>query len=134
MMLAPLLARTKAMKFCTNIHLLPSRHPLEMAEEINTLNEMANNRFILGAGIGYKPDEFENTGWNFRTRAKRFEECIEVLRLAMTGEQFSYGGEHFQIDDVLVHPPALRGELPPIWIGAVSDPRCGVPAGWATAG
>jgi alkanesulfonate monooxygenase SsuD/methylene tetrahydromethanopterin reductase-like flavin-dependent oxidoreductase (luciferase family) len=122
MMLAPLMARTKTMKFCTNIHLLPARHPLEMAEEINTLNEMANNRFILGAGIGYKPDEFENTGWNFRTRAKRFEECIEVLRLAMTGERFSYGGNHFQIDDVLVHPPALRGAIPPIWIGAVSDP------------
>jgi alkanesulfonate monooxygenase SsuD/methylene tetrahydromethanopterin reductase-like flavin-dependent oxidoreductase (luciferase family) len=122
MMLAPLMARTRTMQFCTNIHLLPARHPLEMAEEINTLNEMANNRFILGAGIGYKPDEFENVGWPFKARAKRFEECIEVMRLAMTGERFSYQGSHFQIDDVLVHPPALRGAIPPIWIGAVSDP------------
>ena len=30
-MLAPLMARTRSMKFCTNIHLLPARHPLEMA-------------------------------------------------------------------------------------------------------
>jgi alkanesulfonate monooxygenase SsuD/methylene tetrahydromethanopterin reductase-like flavin-dependent oxidoreductase (luciferase family) len=122
LMLAPLMARTSRMKFCTNIHLLPSRHPLEMAEEINTLNEMSNNRFILGGGIGYKPDEFENCGWNFKTRAKRFEECIEVLRLAMTGERFSYHGDHFRIDDVMVVPSALRGEVPPIWIGAVSEP------------
>jgi len=122
MMLAPLLARTRTMKFCTNIHLLPARHPLEMAEEINTLNEMANNRFVLGAGIGYKADEFENVGWNFKTRAKRFEECLQILRLAMTGQPFSFHGDHFHIDDVMVHPPALRGEIPPIWIGAVSDP------------
>jgi len=121
-MLAPLMARTRNMKFCTNIMLVPSRHPLELAEEINTINEMGNNRFILGGGIGYKPDEFENCGWNFKTRAKRFEECIEVLRLAMTGQRFSYHGSHFDIDEVMVQPAALRGEIPPIWVGAVSDP------------
>jgi alkanesulfonate monooxygenase SsuD/methylene tetrahydromethanopterin reductase-like flavin-dependent oxidoreductase (luciferase family) len=121
-MLAPLMARTSRIKFCTNIMLVPSRHPLELAEEINTLNEMANNRFILGGGIGYKPDEFENCGWSFKTRARRFEECIEVLRLAMTGERFSYKGNHFDIDDVMIQPGALRGEIPPIWVGAVSDP------------
>jgi alkanesulfonate monooxygenase SsuD/methylene tetrahydromethanopterin reductase-like flavin-dependent oxidoreductase (luciferase family) len=48
---------------------------------------LSNNRFILGAGIGYKPDEFENTGWNFKTRAKRSEECLEILRLALTGKE-----------------------------------------------
>jgi alkanesulfonate monooxygenase SsuD/methylene tetrahydromethanopterin reductase-like flavin-dependent oxidoreductase (luciferase family) len=122
LMLAPLMARTRDMKFCTNIHLLPARHPLEMAEEINTINEMANNRFILGAGIGYKPDEFENVGWNFKTRAKRFEECLEILPIAMKGEPFSYSGNHFNIDNVLISPPPLRGEIPPIWVGAVSEP------------
>ena len=121
-MLAPLMARTKTMQFCTNIMLVPSRHPLELAEEINTLNEMASNRFILGGGIGYKPDEFENCGWNFKTRARRFEECLEVLRLAMSGERFSYKGNHFDIDNVMIQPAALRGEVPPLWIGAVSEP------------
>jgi len=121
-MLAALAARTKTMQFCTNIFLLPARHPLEMAEEINTINEMSNNRFILGAGIGYKPDEFENCGWNFKTRARRFEECLEILPLAMKGEPFSYQGNYFTIDDVMITPPPLRGEVPPIWIGAVSEP------------
>jgi alkanesulfonate monooxygenase SsuD/methylene tetrahydromethanopterin reductase-like flavin-dependent oxidoreductase (luciferase family) len=120
--LAPLMARTRNLKFCTNIMLLPARHPLEVAEEINTLNEMSNNRFILGAGIGYKPDEFENVGWNFKTRAKRFEECLEVLRLAMIGKEFSYDGTHFKVNKVTVVPPPLRGVTAPIWIGAVSEP------------
>jgi alkanesulfonate monooxygenase SsuD/methylene tetrahydromethanopterin reductase-like flavin-dependent oxidoreductase (luciferase family) len=121
-MLSALMARTSRMKFCTNIFLAPARHPLELAEEINTINEMANNRFILGAGIGYKPDEFENCGWDFRTRAKRFEEILEILPLAMTGERFSYHGKHFSIDDVMITPGPLAGYVPPIWIGAVSEP------------
>ena len=72
-MLAPLMARTRTMEFATNIMLVPAHHPLELAEQINTLQEMSGNRFILGAGIGYKPDEFENVGWGFKTRAKRME-------------------------------------------------------------
>jgi alkanesulfonate monooxygenase SsuD/methylene tetrahydromethanopterin reductase-like flavin-dependent oxidoreductase (luciferase family) len=120
--LAPLLARTRTMKFCTNIMLLPSRHPLEIAEEVNSLNEIGNNRFILGGGIGYKPDEFENCGWDFKSRAKRFEEILEILPVAMSGQTFSYSGKHFQIDNVQVQPPPLRGHVPPIWVGALSEP------------
>lgn len=121
-MLAALLARTKTMEMCTNIMLLPAHHPIEIAEEVNTINEFANNRLILGAGIGYKPEEFELVGWNFKTRAKRFEECLEILRLAMSGKEFSYHGQHFNIDSCLVVPPPLRDVVPPVWIGAVSEP------------
>jgi len=121
-MLAPLMARTTTMKFATNIMLLPAHHPLEVAEQINTLQEMSGNRFVLGAGIGYKPDEFENVGWNFKTRARRFEECLEVLRLALTGEPFSYEGKFFNYEKVMVTPPPLPGTHTPLWIGAVSEP------------
>ena len=78
------------MKMSTNIMLLPAHHPVEIAEQINTINEMSNNRFILGAGIGYKPDEFEHVGWGFKNRASRFEECLQIVRLALTGKEFSY--------------------------------------------
>lgn len=120
--LAPLMAHTSRMEFATNIMLVPSRHPLELAEEINTLQEISNNRFVLGAGIGYKPDEFENCGWGFKNRASRMEECIAVLRLALEGKPFSFEGKHFQIDDVVVTPGPMGGKTTPIWIGAVSEP------------
>jgi len=121
-MLSALLARTRTMKMSTNIMLLPAHHPVEIAEQVNTINEMSNNRFILGAGIGYKPDEFEHVGWGFRNRASRFEECLQILRLALTGKQFSFDGKHFQIDKCVVVPPPLHGYTPPLWIGAVSEP------------
>ena len=120
--LAAMLARSRRITMCTNIMLLPSRHPLDVAEEINTLNELSNNRFILGAGIGYKPDEFENTGWSFKTRAKRFEECLEILRLALTGKEFTYEGTHFRVPPCTVVPPPRDNKVTPLWIGAVSEP------------
>lgn len=121
-MLAPLMARTRTMEFATNIMLVPAHHPLELAEQINTLQEMSNNRFVLGAGIGYKPNEFENVGWDFKNRARRMEECIAILRLALRGEEFSFEGRYFQLENVTVTPPPLPGRETRIWIGAVSEP------------
>jgi alkanesulfonate monooxygenase SsuD/methylene tetrahydromethanopterin reductase-like flavin-dependent oxidoreductase (luciferase family) len=51
------------------------------------------------------------------------EEILEILPLAMKGEPFSSHGKPFEIDDVMITPPPLRGEVPPIQIGAVSDPQ-----------
>ncbi len=121
-MLAAMLARTSRIEMCTNIMLLPARHPLDVAEEVNTLNELSNNRFILGSGIGYKPEEFELTGWNFKSRASRMEECLQVLRLALTGEEFSFQGKHFQIPSCKIVPGPLHGKPSPLWVGAVSEP------------
>lgn len=121
-MLAPLMARTSRMEFATNIMLVPAHHPVELAEEINTLQEISNNRFILGAGIGYKPDEFENVGWNFKSRASRLEECIAILRMALAGGEFSFEGKHFQLENVTVTPPPMPSAKTRIWIGAVSEP------------
>jgi alkanesulfonate monooxygenase SsuD/methylene tetrahydromethanopterin reductase-like flavin-dependent oxidoreductase (luciferase family) len=121
-MLAALLARTRRIRMCTNIMLLPAHHPVEIAEEVNTLNEMSNNRFVLGAGIGYKREEFETVGWDFKSRAKRLEECLEILRLALAGGEFSYAGTHFNIPPCTVMPPPMPGAATPLWIGAVSEP------------
>ncbi|WP_317929487.1 LLM class flavin-dependent oxidoreductase [Halioxenophilus sp. WMMB6] len=121
-MLAGLAARTSRIKFCTNIMILPAYHPIEVAEQILTLNEMSNNRFILGAGIGYKPEEFEQVGWKFKTRARRMEECLQVLQKALTGNRFSYHSDHFDIENCALAPSPLNNFVPPIWIGAVSEP------------
>jgi alkanesulfonate monooxygenase SsuD/methylene tetrahydromethanopterin reductase-like flavin-dependent oxidoreductase (luciferase family) len=83
---------------------------------------LSNNRFILGSGIGYKPEEFELTGWNFKSRASRMEECLQVLRLALTGEEFSFQGKHFQIPSCKIVPGPLNGRTSPLWVGAVSEP------------
>jgi probable F420-dependent oxidoreductase len=119
-MIAALLARTSTLNFCTNIMLLAAHHPLDVAEQASTLNELSRGRFVLGAGLGYVPHEFEHVGLGFKNRVSRFEESVEVLRLALTGEAFSFHGRHFRIDECTLQPPPLTPM--PIWIGAVSEP------------
>jgi alkanesulfonate monooxygenase SsuD/methylene tetrahydromethanopterin reductase-like flavin-dependent oxidoreductase (luciferase family) len=121
-MVSGILARTTHLRMCTNIMLLPAHHPVEIAEEINTLNELSNKRFVLGAGIGYKADEFHNVGWDFKTRARRFEECLAILRLALSGEEFTYSGSFFKLGPLKVVPTPMPGPPMPLWIGAVSEP------------
>jgi alkanesulfonate monooxygenase SsuD/methylene tetrahydromethanopterin reductase-like flavin-dependent oxidoreductase (luciferase family) len=91
-MIAAILARTTRLKICTNILLLPAHHPVEIAEHVSTLCELSGNRFVLGSGFGYKADEFENVGWDLKSRARRFEECLAIARLALSGEEYS--GHH----------------------------------------
>jgi len=121
-MAAALLARTSRLKVCTNIMLLPARHPVEVLEEVNTLNELSAGRFILGSGIGYKPDEFETTGWGFRNRASRMEECLEILRMGLAGQPINWHGKHFTLDNLTIEPRPLAGPPMPLWVGAVSEP------------
>jgi alkanesulfonate monooxygenase SsuD/methylene tetrahydromethanopterin reductase-like flavin-dependent oxidoreductase (luciferase family) len=121
-MAAALLARTTRLNVCTNIMLLPSRHPVEVLEEVNTLNELSGGRFVLGSGIGYKPDEFETTGWEFKTRARRFEECLQILRLGLAGQPITFHGDFFDIGNLTVVPKAPPGPPMPLWVGAVSEP------------
>jgi len=48
----------------------------------------------------------------------RFEEALEILEKAWTGERFTYKGKHFDIDDVRVLPRPIQRPAPPLWLGA----------------
>lgn len=120
-MLAALLARTSRIRLCTCITLVPTYHPLDLAEQVNTLQELSNNRFIFGAGLGYREYEFAAVEIDYKRRASRFDECLDVLNKALTGDEFSYSGQHFRIPPVRVTPAPLPGKATPIWTGANSD-------------
>ena len=70
-------------------------HPLKMASALLTLNEVSQGRaqIVVGAGggtvsaMGLKPQRV--------VRAVR--ECIEILRLAASGEPVRYAGELFKV-------------------------------------
>ena len=70
-----------------------------------------------GEGLGYQDADFRAFGVEKRHRVGRFEEGIEVLRQAWTGERFSFSGRHFDIDDVCVLPLPIQRPGTPLWIG-----------------
>jgi len=96
-------ARTKKIQIGTSVLLLPLHHPLWVA---------------LGVGIGYQDADFRAMGIEKKHRVGRFEEGIEILRKAWTGENFSHKGRYFDIENVRVTPKPIQKPNPPIWIGA----------------
>ena len=89
-------AATKRIKLATGIYLLPLRPPLITARMTATLHDVARGRFLLGVGSGWLEEEFDAIGVPFAERGSRYEEAIEILRLAWSGEPFRFEGRHFR--------------------------------------
>ena len=51
----------------------------------------------IGLGQGYRPAEFDQFGWNYATRTRAFEELLDILEKAWTGEPFDYAGKIYSV-------------------------------------
>jgi probable F420-dependent oxidoreductase len=118
--LSAIAARTSELRLGTSIFLLPTHHPLEVAESVATLDRISGGRVILGAGIGYRTYEYDPFGIDYHRRGSRMAEALEILAAAWTGEPISYHGRHFDFDDVTVYPAPVQSPRPPLWVGAVA--------------
>ncbi len=102
------------------VYLLALRHPAPVARQLATLCESAPGRVVLGVGVGGEDrHEFEICGVDPRTRGRRTDECLEVLRGLLAGEPVSFHGEFIQIDEACIRPPPKPPV--PIVIGGRSD-------------
>lgn len=119
---AAVAARTKRIQIGTSVILLPLHHPLHVAEDVITLDIVSGGRVALGVGLAYQEADFRAFGIEKKHRVGRFEEAVEILEKAFSGERFSYRGKHFQIDDVRILPRPIQRPRPPLWIGAWVPP------------
>ena len=133
-MIGALATITKNLRFTNNIFVLPMRNPFLVAKAISTAAIVSDNRVIPAIGVGWSGDEFALMDSDFKTRGKRTDEILEILRLLWTGELVEYSGEYYQFDPLEMNP-ALT-EYMPIWIGGISDPAMKRAArlgdGWVT--
>ncbi len=118
--IAAMAAVTRRIRFSTNIFVLPLRNPFEMARTASTLSVMSGNRVALGTGVGWMEEEYRAVGVDFKTRGKRYDEMIDIMRLLWTGEMVEYHGEIFSFPRVQMSPrPAGRI---PFYLGGGSPP------------
>lgn len=96
------------------------RHPVVLAKELATLDQLSGGRVEVGLGAGWMRHEHERIGLGFDrtpTRIQRLEEAIDVLQGAWSGGPFSYEGEHFHIDGLEQWPVPVQRPHPPITLG-----------------
>ncbi len=120
--LARLAAEAPNLRLNAGIVLVAMHKPLDIAEQLATLDVISGGRLIFGAGLGYREVEFKAFGTTPRDRVKRFVEGIEAIRLLWTEETVDYRGSHFTLDGASCALKPLQKPHPPIWIGANADP------------
>jgi probable F420-dependent oxidoreductase len=133
-------AVTQRLRFSVAVYVLPLRNPFEVARATGTLAILSGNRFILGAGTGWMKEEFDIYGVDFKSRGKRFDEYLDVLRLLWRGGMVEYHGQHFDFPALQISPapqapvPIFLGGAAPValeraarkadgWIGAGNLPE-----------
>lgn len=77
--------------------LVPLHDPIRLAEEIAVVDVISQGRVQYTAGLGYRQEEYEQAGLDWKGRGKRMEHCLETLFAAWTGEPFEYEGRTVQV-------------------------------------
>lgn len=89
----------------TAVYLLGLRHPLPVARQVSSIAELAPGRFVFGVGVGGDdPHELEVCGVDPRTRGRRTDESLQLVRDLLSGATVTHHGEFFDIADARILP------------------------------
>src|SRR3984893_10808327 len=113
-------ARTKRIKIGTGVQVLPLCHPLRLAEEAATVDQISHGRLIFGVGRSGFPRTYEAYGVPYGESRERFAETLEILKKAWTEDPFSYSGKYYSFQNVRATPKPYQKPWPEIRIAANS--------------
>lgn len=120
--LAPIAAATERVQLMTSVYLLALRHPTPVALQCAMIDQLSNGRLILGAGIGGEdPNEWWACGVDPKTRARRTDESLAIMRSLWTQEETTFDGKYFKLDKVRMQPKPLREDGVTVHVGGRSD-------------
>lgn len=105
---AAMAAATSWLFIGTGIYILPLRHPLATAVSAASVQQIGAGRLVLGVGSGWLQEEFRALGQDFGSRGSRMNEIVEICRLAWRGGEFSWHGDHYDIEPVQVATEPIR--------------------------
>ena len=110
---------TRYIELATGIVILPQRQTALVAKQAANVANLSNGRLRLGVGIGWNDAEYEALGMDFRTRGRRIEEQLDLLRRLWSDDTVTLNGEFERIRGAGINP---RPRQPvPLWMGGTSD-------------
>ena len=118
--LATIAATTSTIRLATNVFILPLRHPVITARSVLSLDRVSGGRVTLGAGVGWLEGEFEVMGESFKTRGRRTDEIIPLLRRLWSEETVEHHGRYYDLPEIRFEPKPLQRQGIPIEIGGTS--------------
>ncbi len=110
--------RTRRIKIGIAVQVLPLCHPLRLAEEAATVDQLSHGRLIFGVGRSGVAQTYEAYGVSYAESQDRFREILDIVRQAWTEPSFSYEGRYHRFKNVSVVPKPYQTPTPPIRIAA----------------
>jgi probable F420-dependent oxidoreductase len=111
-------AVTKEIQLGTSVLVLPMRNPITVAKQAASIDYLTGGRLILGMGVGWMEEEFDNLATSFHDRGKRFEEAIEMMRALYRNKIPQFQGQYYKFTDATFKPTMRDG--PEVWFGGNS--------------
>lgn len=101
------------------------RHPVPLARQVLTLDDVSGGRFVLGLGAGgqgWDASMLGQTPWSPAERAGRFAEFVELLDRLLTDPEVSYTGTYYSAVEARSHPGCVQQPRVPFTVAA-TGPR-----------
>jgi probable F420-dependent oxidoreductase len=125
-------AATTDLKLGTGIALLMERELFSQTKTIATLDRLTGGRVLIGCGVGWNEEEFENvTRLPFKRRYLALKETVLAQRALLTDAEPEFHGELIDFDPVWFEPKATRPGGPPVIFGAMGPLGVKHAAQWA---
>ena len=118
---AAIAQRTQRIKIGTAVMVIPFYDPVRLAEDAALLDNISGGRLLLGTGSGYQPKEFAGFNVDPNTSKERYNEIIDILRLAWSEDVWSYEGQFYRYEDMSVHPRPVQDPLPILHAAVAPD-------------
>src|SRR5258708_38396471 len=118
---AAIAARTHRIKIGTGVQVLPLCHPLRLAEETATIDQISKGRLLFGVGRSGNPRSYVAYGVPYSESRERFLETLEIIKQAWTQPTFSYEGKYYSFDNASAVPRPYQQPCPPIRVAAASE-------------
>jgi probable F420-dependent oxidoreductase len=120
--LAAVAAVTERVELKTSVYLLALRHPTTVALQCAMIDQLSNGRLVLGVGIGGEDsNEWWACGVDPRTRARRTDESLQIMRSLWANEETTFNGKYYTLNGVRLQPKPFRETGVPIYVGGRSD-------------
>jgi alkanesulfonate monooxygenase SsuD/methylene tetrahydromethanopterin reductase-like flavin-dependent oxidoreductase (luciferase family) len=119
-MASAIAARTERLRIGVAVNVLPLSHPIRMAEEAATVDQVSRGRFDFGVGRSGFARSYEGYGIPYSESRERFQECLDVILAAWSNELFSHQGKFYTFDNVSVLPKPYQKPYPPVRVAATT--------------
>jgi len=107
--------RTCRMRLGAMAWTLPIKAPVELAENIATLDGLTNGRFEAGFGTGHRVEELVALGVDPARRIPLFQERLALLKALWSGGQVTFERGDVHLREVQVAPGPVQEPHPPLW-------------------